>query len=116
MKRELVVFSVIGGLLWVATGLSVLAITIFDSDGDPMGSRTSVVGNFDPGTTFFGDRSRDAETSAPLCETRSSDESQPRTRQESDLRSTEVDCTIGDSVRCWHNKAVSLLHYCLLLT
>lgn len=124
MKRELVVFSVIGGLLWAATGLSVLAVTFFDN-----GPRSSIldqtlvaeasdlsIDDSNQARAFANARSRDAETSAPLCETPSSDTSQPRTLGDSDLRSAGAEFTNDETKRCWHHNAISILHFCLLLT
>lgn len=117
MKRELVVFSVIGGLLWAATGLSVLAVTFFD-DGprNSMFDQALVAEASNPVRVPGNARSRDEVTSAPLCEPMPSDTSQPRTVRDQDLQSANTRLGDDESEWCWHHNAMSLLHFCLLLT
>ena len=116
MKRELVVFAVIGGLLWVATGFSVLAVTFFDNG--PQGSiqDQNVIGDSHPGRSLADARSRDEETSAPLCETSFSDSSPAHPLQGTDPRSADAEPADDEAGRCWQHKAVSLLRFCLFLT
>jgi len=117
MKRELVVFSVIGGLLWAATGLSVLAVTFFDSGPrSSMLDQALVAEASDPERVPGDARSRDEVTSAPLCETPSSDTSLPGTLRDQDLQSVDAQLIDDETRRCWHHKAISILHFCLLLT
>jgi len=117
MKRELVVFSVIGGLLWAATGLSVLAVTFFDNGPrNSMLDQALVAEASNPERVPGDARSRDEVTSAPLCETTPSDTPQPRTLRDQDLQSANARFGDDETELCWHHNAISLLHFCLLLT
>jgi len=116
MKRELVVFAVIGGLLWAATGFSVLAVTFFENGHQGSMQDQNVIGDSHPGLFLADAKSRDEETSAPLCETSFSDSSQPHAPQDTDLRSADAGLAGDEAGRCWQHKAVSLLRFCLFLT
>ena len=117
MKRELMVFSVIGGLLWAATGISVVAVTFFD--GGVQSStldRALAIDGMDPDGTRAGIRSSDEETSVPLCESAASDSAPEHLRQEHEIRTAEAQVDGGSGERCWERDIVSLLRLCLLLT
>jgi hypothetical protein len=117
MKRELVVFSVIGGLLWVATGFSVLAVAFFETGArDSTDGQALVIGESDPGLALADARSRDDETSAPLCDAVLSEAATPELAEASDDRCFDARFIDGATLRCWHREAVSLLQRCLLLT
>jgi hypothetical protein len=117
MKRELVVFSVIGGLLWVATGFSVLAVTFLDTGThDSMVDQALMIGESDPGPALADAKNRDEGTSAPLCEAAPSAPATPELLQGSNDRCSDVRVIDGETVRCWHHEAISLLQRCLLLT
>ncbi len=117
MKRELVVISVVGGLFWAATGLSVLAVTVFDNGFlDSTRNRALAIDDSNPGRTLADARSRDEETSASLCEAAPSDPTPPDTLQDPDRRSADAQFVDDETEWCWHHHAISLLHFCLLLT
>jgi hypothetical protein len=114
MKRELVVFSVIGGLLWLATGLSVLAVAVFEDDTRrSMPHQVLASDPRNPAHALAGQRSRDEVTSAPLCE-EPEDASPSGSHPDAGLRSTDGRAADDDCGTCWDRDAVSLLRICLL--
>ena len=117
MKRELVVFSVIGGLLWAATGISVVAVTLFDGGAQSSTfDQALAIDGMDPDRTHAGTRFNDEETSAPLCESVAADSTPKHLRQEHELRTADAQVDGGSAERCLERDILSLLRLCLLLT
>lgn len=117
MKRELVVFSVIGGLFWAATGLSVLAVSYIDHGVlDSSGNQALAINDSNLERRLADARSRDEETSAPLCDSVTSAPAPPNTLQDPDRRTADSGFVDDEPECCWYDRAVSVLHFCLLLT
>lgn len=117
MKRELVVFAVIGGLFWAATGLSVLAVTYFDTEFvDSTTNQALAMDGSNLDRRLADARSRDEETSAPLCDAVASDSAPSDTLQEPDRRSADARRAGDETERCWYQNAISVLRFCLLIT
>lgn len=114
MKREMVVFSVIGGLMWMATGLSVLAVATFD--GTSEGRRTQQ-GRVIDGTALdraiSEARARDADRLSSVCE--STTAVSARSHLDPDRRSSDTGIARAENA-CRERNAISLIRFCLLLT
>lgn len=116
MKREIVVFSVIGGLMWMATGLSVLAVATID--GTSEGRRTQhgrVIDGTALDSAITEARARDAERLFSVCESTSAGSTQARLDLEPSRRPSGATIT-GAEDACRDRNAISLIRLCLLLT
>lgn len=114
MKREIVAFSVIGGLMWMATGLSVLAVATFDGAAeDPRIRQSRVIDGTALDRAITEARTRDAERLSSLCE--STPPASARSHLEPEDRSSDTGIARAEDA-CRERNAVSLIRFCLLLT
>jgi hypothetical protein len=112
MKREVVVFAVIGGLMWMATGLSVLAVALFEANpGVPSAQYSRVIDETALDRALAEARSRDAERLSRLCDSTSADSPRPGP----DRRTANAGIA-GTEDACREHSAISLIRFCLLLT
>jgi hypothetical protein len=116
MKREVVVFSVIGGLMWMATGLSVLAVAFFEANsGGPRPHDSRVIDETALDRTLTEARARDAERLSSLCDS-TPVVSAPSGLDSDPGRRGATAGIDGTENSCRERNAISVIRFCLLLT
>lgn len=116
MKREVVVFSVIGGLMWMATGLSVLAVAFFEANpGDPRPQHSRVIDETALDRALTEARARDAERLSSLCDSTLAVSAQSQLDRDPDRRTANA-ANPSIENECRERSAISVIRFCLLLT
>jgi hypothetical protein len=116
MKREVVVFSVIGGLMWMATALSVLAVAVFEANpGVPRAQDSRVIDETALDRALAEARARDAEMLSRLCGSTSADSPRPGPDPDPGRRTTNAGNARTEDA-CREHSAISVIRFCLLLT
>ena len=116
MKREVVVFSVIGGLMWMATGLSVLAVAFFEANpGDPRPHHSRVIDETALDRALTEARARDAERLSSLCDSTPAVSARSQLDRDPDRRTANA-ANAGTENACRERSAISVIRFCLLLT